>query len=166
MNCETDFVARNSGFQELVSNVVNSSLNSLTGVPTAPESPSVHFKSAAELLSLAPTNGQHETVNDLLVEGIRQFGENIVIARGCVMNASAGTVFSYVYNNNSNKPVDGNDVGSYAALLHLLPNNNSNLDPELFASVGHKLGQHIVGMNPQVVHPGNKAEKQNSTHIV
>ena len=109
---------------------------------------------------MAPTDGQHETMNDLLVEGIRQFGENIVVTRGCVMSASEGTIFSYVYNNNSSSSADGNNVGSYAALLHVLPSSNSNLDPKLFASVGHKLGQHIVGMNPEVIHPGNEAEDE------
>ena len=158
MNCETDFVARNSGFQQLVSNVVHSSLDSIAGIPPAPESSFVQFKSTAELLSVVPTNGQHENVNELLVDGIREFGENIVIARGCLMSANEGTIFSYVYNNNSASSADGNAVGSYAALLHLLPDSDRSIDPEVFASVGHKLSQHIVGMSPQVVRPGNEAE--------
>ena len=158
MNCETDFVARNSGFQQLVANVVHSSLDSVTGVPPTPEPSSVQFKSAAELLSVAPTNGQCESVNELLVDGIREFGENIVIARGCLMSANEGTIFSYVYNNNSATSAESHAVGSYAALLHLLPSSDGSIDPEVFSSVGHKLSQHIVGMNPQVVHPGNKAK--------
>lgn len=155
MNCETDFVARNLDFQDLVSRVVNTSLSTVTTIPAAPESLSVQFQDATELNSLAASNGRYHTLKDLIAEGIGHFGENIVISRGCVMSTGRGAIISYVYNNSTSG--GGMDVGSYATLLHLLPSGSSSLDPELVASLGRRLGQHIIGMNPRAIHPGNEA---------
>lgn len=164
MNCETDFVARNEKFQSLVSSVTETTLGlSTTGPPsTAPLS--IGRLMRDDIMPLPVQGGQ--TVGDLVAQAVGNLGENLVISRGCVMAASKGVLCGFVYNNMASAESAVN-MGTYGALLHLLPNTGEDFsDSEPVQTLGNRICQHIVGMNPEVVKLGNKGVKDPSKALL
>lgn len=84
---------------------------------------------------------------------VGHLGEKLVLQRGCVLSSSEeGMVCGHVYNNVT--PRGDTAMGKYAALLHLTPTNGSFVDREAVAKLGQDLGQHIIGINPEVISEG------------
>ena len=151
-------MARNEKFQSLLQTVTLAVLQQKSP-PTLDTTsfPSVDFLSQ-DVMKNVETESK-STVADLIAEAVGQLSENIVLARGCTMRASEGLICPYVYNS---MPLYAN-MGTYAALVHLLPTGHSehslerNLEDRL--ALGCQIGQHIVGMNPASVHPQEGREE-------
>lgn len=47
-------------------------------------------------------------------------------------------------------------MGKYAALLHLLPVDDTFDDLQAAQTLGRHIGQHIIGLNPSVANRGDK----------
>ena len=164
VNCETDFVARNEKFQSLLSSVTETALGlSTTGPPsTAPLS--IGRLTRDDIMPL-PVQGE-QTVGDLVAQAVGNLGENLVISRGCVMAASRGLLCGFVYNNMA--PAESAvAMGTYGALLHMLPETGEEFsNPEPILTLGNRICQHIVGMNPEVVKLGSKGVKDPSRALL
>ena len=99
------------------------------------------------------------SIADLVAKNIGHFGENIVIARGCLATGNNNKVLgSFVYNGVS-VPDSGVEMGTYASLVLLEATNDSNrANVDEIKNLGFKIGQHIVGMAPSSVVAGGNEE--------
>ena len=156
MNCETDFVARNEKFQALVS--------STTGAILAHSAPGLRDTLSLnhhrrEVLSNIALENDTKSLGDFIAESVGYLSENILIARACTMTVTKGLICSYTYNNLS-QPGPDVALGTYAALLHLLPKERDEFDSvEAAATLGRQLCQHIVGLNPLGLNEGDEVKQ-------
>lgn len=68
-----------------------------------------------------------------------------------MLYSSEGILCGHVYGNQSLEP-HGLKMGKYAALLHLRPSDEGfSGDSQI---LGRNIGQHIIGMSPEVVEEG------------
>jgi translation elongation factor EF-Ts len=147
VNCETDFVAKNNQFLHFASKAVQAISDHVMPHPSPPPGGINHFESH-DLMSMEPTDVGHGTLGDLMAENIGLFGENITLTRACHMLATGrGHIGWYVYNGTT-VPGTTVTVGKYGCLVHIEPRQEDRMSLQL---VGSRLGQHIVGMNPQGV---------------
>lgn len=157
VNCETDFVARNDAFKSLVSMTTQATMEH--GSPkllTTTDHPSVNYLTTDSILSIdARSDG---SVADLVAKTVGHLSENIVIQRGCVLSVAKGTICSLAYNSVSS-PGEPVGMGTYAALVHLLPTDaRTDLAPDLVRVLGNRLCQHVIGASPQAVYPGGSVD--------
>ncbi|KAG7477455.1 hypothetical protein MATL_G00069740 [Megalops atlanticus] len=139
VNCETDFVARNEKFQQLVRDVA---LAAMAHHRVKTEGRSGYVKSllsAEELSRLSvPAGG---SLSDQLALTIGRLGENVALKRAVFLGVPADWhIGSYVHG-----PVSGQaDVamGRYGALVVFQGGQGS------MEILGRKLGQHVVGEAP------------------
>lgn len=151
VNCETDFVARNDQFQNLVTSITESLLRKFC------ENSAKVFWNTDELSSLVlPDCGSR--VSDKLVSVIGTLGENMAVRRGIGMSTygSHGPSYLAMYSH-----ISGGDIkpgirevqfGKYAAVVRYRPTGEqppSAAWNERAARLGKQLCQHIVGMNPR-----------------
>ena len=128
VNSETDFVARNETFQDLVRQITS----------LAPSAGG----SLEKLLGLTYP-GKTTTVDEHVKEMIGTIGENLSVRRTAALEVSEGLVASYVHN----RVADG--VGKIGVLVAL----QSKGSAEKLADVGRQLALHIAAANPQAVDP-------------
>jgi len=137
VNCETDFVAKNPKFQALVSQAVKLCLSTKTN-PNEP----LYMK--CKQINQLSTNAQGRTLADLVALEIGQIGENMLVKRGCVVEAAEGqTIGMYSH---SAEPQQGKTLlGKYGALVLYTAAKQQQ------QGLGHNLAMHIVGMNPLTI---------------
>ncbi|XP_015272838.1 PREDICTED: elongation factor Ts, mitochondrial-like, partial [Gekko japonicus] len=136
VNCETDFVARNTKFQHLVQQVAIGTMQHYRGTV---EQPSTYAK-------------------------IGKLGENMVMKRAAWVSVPENCfIGSYVHGAPpSGNPLLSNMMfGKYGAVVICSPPNPC--DNSDFAELGWRLGQHVVGMAPLSVgspedEPGDDSE--------
>lgn len=156
MNCETDFVARNEKFQALVSSTTGAIL--AHSAPRLRDTPSLNHH-RREVLSNIALENDTKSLGDFIAESVGYLSENILIARACTMTVTKGLICSYTYNNLS-QPGPDVALGTYAALLHLLPKEQDEFDSvEAAATLGRQLCQHIVGLNPLGLDEGDEVKQ-------
>eukprot|EP00731_Ephydatia_muelleri_P037978 Em0617g3a len=150
VNCETDFVARNDKFRSLVEKVTHTVLDKCNPQPlSSTDIPSILTLDTQSLGSLDLNSGTGN-LSDLVAESIGLLSENIVLGRACLMGVKKGTLCGYTYSP-STIPPSTVAMGTYAALVHLLPAGREWEDEEAARNLGMQIGQHIVGMNPSSV---------------
>lgn len=151
VNCETDFVARNDKFRSLVEKVTHTVLDKCNPQPlSSTDIPSILTLDTQSLGSLDLNSGTGN-LSDLVAESIGLLSENIVLGRACLMGVKKGTLCGYTYSP-STIPPSTVAMGTYAALVHLLPAGREWEDEEAARNLGMQIGQHIVGMNPSSVY--------------
>ena len=123
VNAETDFVARNTEFQEFASQTAKVALTQGAQV---------------EKLSTAPYPGTEHSVADELIDMVGRIGENMVVRRCSVLRVDRGIVAGYVHN------AVTEDAGTIAVLVGL----ESEGDEESLKKFGHKLAMHICAARP------------------
>jgi elongation factor Ts len=126
VNSETDFVARNEQFQEMVTNIA-----SLAG----------KAKGEVEKLLAAAYPGKKITVEEQVKELIATIGENMSLRRTASLSVNDGVVAGYVHN----KIADG--LGKIGVLVAV----ESTADKKALETLGRQLAMHIAAANPQVV---------------
>jgi elongation factor Ts len=128
VNAETDFVARNDQFQEMVRNI--------TALAAAASG------DVAKLLA-ATYPGKSVSIEDQLKEAIATIGENMTVRRTAVVEVSDGVVADYVHN----KVADG--LGKIGVLVGL----ESAGDKDKLAAFGRQLAMHIAAAAPLALTP-------------
>lgn len=128
VNSETDFVARNDKFQDLVRQITSLATNAGGDL--------------AKLLAMT-FPGKSVTVDEHMKEMIATIGENMSVRRTAALQVSEGIVASYIHN----RVADG--VGKIGVLVGL----ESKAAPEKLADIGRQLALHIAAANPQAVSP-------------
>src|SRR5690606_18851088 len=82
-NSETDFVARNDAFQELVRNVAQVALGT---------------EGTVEAVSAAAYPGSGKSVADSIKDAIATIGENMTLRRSTKLSVGKGAVATYMHN--------------------------------------------------------------------
>jgi elongation factor Ts len=126
VNSETDFVARNEQFQDMVRKIAS----------LAPKAGGDLDK----LLAL-PFPGKSLSVADYVKETVATIGENMSVRRTAALTIANGTVSEYVHN----KVADG--LGKIGVLVAL----ESTGDKAGLASLGRQLCLHIAAANPAAI---------------
>jgi elongation factor Ts len=126
VNSETDFVARNEQFQDMVRRIAS----------LAPKAGGDLDK----LLAL-PFPGKSLPVADYVKETVATIGENMSVRRTAALTVANGTVSEYVHN----KVADG--LGKIGVLVAL----ESTGDKAALASLGKQLCLHIAAANPAAI---------------
>ena len=121
LNSETDFVARNEGFQELVSNVAKVAVGT---------------DGSVEAVSAANLGGK--PVADAITDAIATIGENMTLRRTAVLAVNEGVVATYVHSAVS----DG--LGKIGVLVAL----ESAGDKDKLNGLGRQIAMHVAATSP------------------
>ena len=126
VNSETDFVARNEQFQDMVRNIA-----------------ALAQKAGGDLEKLLALTypGKSATVQDQVKETVATIGENMSVRRTVAMSVGDGRVCEYVHN----RVADG--LGKIGVLVAL----ESKGDTTALAAFGRQLAMHIAAAQPAAV---------------
>jgi elongation factor Ts len=126
VNSETDFVARNDAFQDIVRGVASVALNT-DGTVEAIGS------------SIYPATGK--SVTDTIKDAIGTIGENMTLRRSALLEVEHGVVATYVHN------AAGDGIGKLGVLVAL----KSVGDKAVLTSIGRQVAMHIAATNPLAI---------------
>ena len=126
VNSETDFVARNQKFQEMVSAIAAAALK---------------VKGDVDKLAAAKYGSGKATVAETVKEMIGSIGENMTLRRAAHLSAAKGVVASYMHN------TIAPGLGKIGVIVAL----ESSGKPEVLKSFGRQIAMHIAAANPQAV---------------
>ncbi len=126
VNAETDFVARNTQFQDFVRQCSSLALEANGDV--------------GSLAALAMP-GESATVGDTLTENIARIGENLQLRRTAMLSVPSGIVAGYVHAQASP------NMGKIGVIVAL----ESEADAAQVADVGEQLAMHIAATKPEAV---------------
>lgn len=140
LNCETDFVARNEHFQNMVDTVANACLQKASEQNVAGNLVQLHLD-ADDLKSLKLSDGK--TLADHLALMIGTVGENASLRRALIYKSN-DTLHLSSYAHPSGVAKNETQLGKFGGLVAL----TKTPTPEATEDLGKKLCQHIVGMHP------------------
>lgn len=126
INSETDFVARNEGFQGLVRRVTDLALDG---------------SADAEALSAAPYPGQDRTVAEEITRLVATLGEKLTLRRAAGIEVSPGVVAAYTHN------AAAPGLGTIGVLVALKTEARTNQIEDL----GKQLAMHVAAIDPKAV---------------
>ena len=126
VNSETDFVARNDKFQEMVRTIAADALKA---------------KGDLDKLAKGKYGGGKISVTDHLKEMIGSIGENMTLRRTAYLGVKTGAVASYMHNTISP------GLGKIGVIVALESTGNA----EKLKSFGKQVAMHIAAANPQSV---------------
>ena len=126
VNSETDFVARNETFQQLVRHIAG----------LAPGA-----RGDVEALKKMVVSASGRTVADEITQAIAVIGENLKLRRTAYLEVPRGLVAGYVHN----------QVAVGLGKLGVLVGLASDAEPASLAELGKQLAMHIAAANPRAV---------------
>ncbi|XP_006807625.1 elongation factor Ts, mitochondrial [Neolamprologus brichardi] len=140
VNCETDFVARNEKFQQLVKDVTFATLAHLRNKT---QSQSGYVKSVLSSDDLSKLSvGEGTSLADQVALTIGRLGENMSLKRAVTVGIPAEwKIGSYIHGGISTQTEVA--MGRYGALVVFQGGKEGEQE-----MLGRKLGQHIVGESP------------------
>ncbi|GGA82265.1 elongation factor Ts [Brucella endophytica] len=128
VNSETDFVARNDAFQDLVRNVAAVALTT---------------DGTTDAVAAATYPGTSKTVADAVKDAVATIGENINFRRSAALGVAQGAVATYVHNGVS----DG--LGKMGVLVAIETSGNA----EAAQAFGRQVAMHVAATNPLALTP-------------
>ena len=126
VNSETDFVARNPSFQEMVGEIASAALKA---------------KGDLNKLGEASYGKTKTSVDDTLKEMIGSIGENMTLRRTAHLATGKGVVASYMHNQSAP------GLGKIGVIVAI----ESTGDTESLKNFGKQVAMHIAAANPQAV---------------
>ena len=126
VNSETDFVARNQKFQDMVSAIAAAALKA---------------KGDVDKLASTKYGSGDATVADTIKEMIGSIGENMNLRRSAYLSANKGAVATYMHN------TIAPGLGKIGVIVAL----ESAGEAEKLKSFGRQIAMHIAAANPQAV---------------
>jgi elongation factor Ts len=123
LNAETDFVARNDQFQQLVTCVATKALDGANSVQA--------------LLDTKLESGKN--VKESITDAIATIGENMNLRRNITLDVSQGVVASYIHN--AIKP----GLGKIGVLVAL----ESTASAEALTTLGKQIAMHVAAAHPE-----------------
>ncbi len=126
VNAETDFVARNDNFQELVRRIL----------ALAPQA-----RGDLEALRSARVEATGRSVEEEITQAVAVIGENMNLRRAAYLEVGSGVVAGYLHN----RLAPG--LGKLGVLVAL----ESTGDAARLAELGKQLAMHVAASNPQAV---------------
>ncbi|XP_064598400.1 elongation factor Ts, mitochondrial-like [Liolophura sinensis] len=158
VNCETDFVAKNSKFHDLVARLTTACHENFVKL----NQPRCDLNTDA--LATVPA-GNGKTLADIVAMEVGNIGENIATRRAvCLTTGNDIQLGCYVHLAGPQIQTNSDCImGKYGAML-TLKQVSSEVNPELsLDETTHLICQHIVGMNPKVI--GERGEEPTSEKV-
>ena len=128
VNSETDFVARNDAFQELVRGVGAVALTT---------------DGTVDAIGAATYPASGKSVVDTIKDAIAHIGENMNLRRSALLEVEDGVVSTYVHNAVSDS------LGKLGVLVALKSTGNK----EALNAIGRQVAMHIAATNPLAIRP-------------
>lgn len=128
VNSETDFVARNDSFQELVRNIAKVALDT---------------DGTFDAISNAIYPGSSKTVAQTVKDAVATIGENLSFRRAAVLSVKPGVVATYIHNG----VADG--LGKIGVLVAVETNGSK----EAANAFGRQVAMHVAAANPLALIP-------------
>lgn len=126
VNSETDFVARNDAFQDIVRNIAKVALTT---------------DGSVEALAASTYPGSSKTVSDTIKDAIGTIGENMNLRRSAMLSVEAGAVAIYIHN----AVTDG--LGKLGVLVAV----ETTGDAEAARAFGRQVAMHVAATNPMAL---------------
>ncbi|MCO5733922.1 translation elongation factor Ts [Rhizobium sp. SSA_523] len=126
LNSETDFVARNDAFQDLVRGVANVALGT---------------DGTVDAVAAATYPATGKSVADSIKDAIATIGENMTLRRSALLQVEHGVVATYIHN------AAGDGIGKLGVLVAL----KSEGDKAVLTSIGRQVAMHIAATNPLAI---------------
>jgi elongation factor Ts len=123
VNSETDFVARNDAFQDLVRSIATVSLGT---------------DGSVDALGAATMPSTGKSVTDSIKDAVAHIGENMNLRRSAKLSVDNGVVATYIHN----AVADG--LGKLGVLVAVKSTGNA----EAVAAIGRQVAMHIAATNP------------------
>ena len=123
VNSETDFVARNAAFQELVTNVARVALTT---------------DGSRDAVAAAAYPGSEKSVEQSIKDAVATIGENMTLRRSAKLSVEKGAVASYVHN----VVVEG--LGKIGVLVAVETEGNA----DAARAFGRQVAMHVAATNP------------------
>ncbi|XP_068755301.1 elongation factor Ts, mitochondrial-like [Montipora capricornis] len=159
VNCETDFVARNELFVELVSSVANAAILKRKKIVDQTQKINALGGEIEHLKEVIPEhklqneelkNGIGETVRDAVTRTIGKLGENVKITKAVTMTTKVNNVIGRYVHGGFVTSSGGCSMGKFGGMVVLRPKRDQANETSML-SLANKLAQHVVGMNPKVI---------------
>jgi len=141
LNCETDFVAKNQKFRNLVSLAAEMCMHH--GREQGISSGEIHL----DQNSFNSLKSDGQTLADLVALEVGNIGENMRARRGMFISVD-DHLGSYVHNADNKAAKEKCVLGKYGSLVAFSQDESSKSDP---ANIGNQLALHVVGMNPSEI---------------
>jgi elongation factor Ts len=125
VNSETDFVARNEAFQQIVGNIAKVAL----------------AFGDTEAVAAANYPGSDKTVTDTIKDAVGTIGENLSFRRSAKLVVSEGAVATYVHN------AVADNLGKLGVLVAI----ETAGDAQKAAAFGRQVAMHIAAINPMAL---------------
>lgn len=126
VNSETDFVARNDAFQDIVRGVASVALTT---------------DGSVDAIAAATYPATGKSVSDTIKDAIGTIGENMTLRRAALLEVEHGVVATYVHN------AAGDGIGKLGVLVAL----KSEGDKAVLTSIGRQVAMHIAATNPLAI---------------
>mgnify|MGYP000220414597 CR=1 FL=1 len=126
LNSETDFVARNDAFQELVRGVASVAIGT---------------DGTVDAIGAATYPATGKSVTDTIKDAIAHIGENMTLRRAVKLSVEDGVVATYVHNAASE------GLGKLGVLVALKSTGNK----DVLAAIGRQVAMHIAATNPLAI---------------
>ncbi|MEC9462327.1 MAG: translation elongation factor Ts [Pseudomonadota bacterium] len=126
VNSETDFVARNDAFQDLVRGVASVAIGT---------------DGSVDAIGAATYPASGKTVNDTIKDAIAHIGENMTLRRAVKLSVEDGVVATYIHN----AVADG--LGKLGVLVALKSTGNK----DVLSAIGRQVAMHIAATNPLAI---------------
>jgi elongation factor Ts len=126
VNSETDFVARNDHFQNLVKQITQ-----------------VALQHGADLERIRAAKAGANTISEAIAAGIATIGENLNLRRAAMLKVGSGAIGSYMHNSITA------GLGKIGVLVAL----ESKGKADALADIGRKVAMHVAAANPQAIEP-------------
>ncbi|MFN3721176.1 MAG: translation elongation factor Ts [Rhizobium rhizophilum] len=126
VNSETDFVARNDAFQDLVRGVASVAIGT---------------DGSVEAISAATYPASGKSVADTIKDAIAHIGENMTLRRAVKLSVEDGVVATYIHNAASE------GLGKLGVLVALKSTGNK----DVLAAIGRQVAMHIAATNPLAI---------------
>ena len=123
VNSETDFVARNDAFQDIVRNVAQVALAT---------------DGSVEAVAAATYSGSQKSVADTIKDAIGTIGENMSMRRSAKLSVSNGAVATYVHN------AVVENLGKMGVLVAVETTGNA----DAARAFGRQVAMHVAATNP------------------
>ena len=123
VNSETDFVARNDAFQDIVRNVAQVALAT---------------DGSVEAVAAATYSGSQKSVADTIKDAIGTIGENMSMRRSAKLSVSTGAVATYVHN------AVVENLGKMGVLVAVETTGNA----DAARAFGRQVAMHVAATNP------------------
>lgn len=144
VNSETDFVAKNEQFQDIVKRVAKTALST---------------DGSVEAVGAAGIEGGSKSVAETLTDAIATIGENMNLRRASKMEVGKGVVATYMHN------AAGDGIGKLGVLVALESDGNQ----EALMAIGKQVAMHVAATNPLAATkdeiPADVAEREKAIFI-